>query len=311
MHDDARGGPASRPSVGSHLARACGLALLLATAAQSAGAATPGPEQGPAQACLKSYDDSQPLRQAGRLVAARQELLRCSQEICPSAVKSDCLPWLAEVERSLPSIVVAAKDTHGQDTANVRVLIDAALAAPTLDGRPIALDPGTHHLRFELAGAPAIEQDIVVQVGVKNRPVEVSFGPKAPGSGSLGGAAGPAAGEPSAERGEPVAGYVLTGFGVLGLGSFALFGLLGKGEADTYQETCAPTKTCNEDDVAATRTKLIVADVSLGVGVAALGVGIALILYNKLSDPDQAAPSARIDFGPLPGGAAGAFALPF
>jgi hypothetical protein len=266
-----------------------------------------------AQACLESYDLSQRLRQQAKLVAARSELLRCSQEICPSVIKSDCLPWLAEVERSLPSIVVAAKDVEGRDTTSVRVLIDGKLVAPTLDGRPIPLDPGTHHLHFEHGAAPAIEQDIVVHVGVKDRPIEVSFAPK--GATPVGGSATQGKetglGDASAEREEPVAGYVLTGFGVLGLGSFALFGLMGKGEADTYDETCAPTKTCSEDEVSATRTKLLVADVSLGVGLAALGVGIGLILYNKLSGPDEPVPSARVDLGPLPGGAAGALTLRF
>jgi hypothetical protein len=247
----------------------------------------------------------------GKLIEARGELLRCSQQGCPRVVTSDCLPWLGEVEQAIPSIVVAAKGVDGKDTAAVRVLVDGVLAAPTLDGTPIALDPGPHRLRFEHGAAPAIEQDIVIQVGARARPVDVSFAPKQAAQGAPAApTAAPAIEQPEG-RGAAIAGYVLTGVGVLGLGSFALFGLMGKHEADGYDETCAPTKTCDPDEVDATRTKLIVADVSLGVGLAALGVGIGLILYDQLSGPDDPGASARIDLVPRPGGGAATLAVSF
>jgi hypothetical protein len=258
-----------------------------------------GAEPPDQQACLTAYTESQRLRNAGKLKSAREQLVICSQSSCPSVVKADCLPWLSEVERSLPTIVVAAKGPDGRDTAEVRVLVDGDPAAKRLEGRPLAVDPGTHKLRFEHAGESPIERTIVVQVGVKNRRVEVSFAPEPPPTEPR----DTTTGAPPVERGEPVAGYVLLGFGVLALGSFALFGLMGKSEADEYEDTCAPTKTCDEDDVSATETKLIVADVSLIVGVVAVGVGVGLILYNKLSDPEPAVATTRLELRPVPGGA--------
>lgn len=260
------------------------------------------------QLCLDSYTQSQRLRKAGKLIEARQHLLICSQSQCPAVVTTDCVPWLSELERNLPSIVVAAKGPDGKDTVHVRVLIDDKPVSESLDGRAIPVDPGTHELSFEHHGKAPIVRQLVMQVGQKNRRVEVSFAPPPPT------AVAPPPPPPEqapAERGEPIAGYVLTGVGVLGLGSFALFGLMGKGEADEYEDTCAPTKSCDEDDVSSTETKLLVADISLIVGVAALGVGVGLILYNKLSDPESDAPTARLELRPVLGGASLAWTSAF
>lgn len=296
--------------VGAVLGAVCG--------APSSGGAWPGPggesakpaasSSGPdTAACVKAYTDAQRLRKSGELKEARQKLLVCSQAECPAVVKADCLPWLDEVDGSLPSIVVAAKGADGKDTTDVKVYVDGQLVAERLDGRPLVVDPGAHQLRFEHGGKPAIEQQIVVPVGVKNRRVDVSFAPEPPPAPTS--TAGPDRAPP--ERGEPIVGYVLTGVGVLALGSFAVFGLVGRAEVDEYQDTCAPTKTCDPDEVSSTETKLLVADISLIVGIAAVGVGVGLILYNKLSDPEPASPSARLDLRPVPGGATGALTVSF
>ena len=57
-----------------------------------------------------------------------------------------------------------------------------------------------------------------------------------------------------------------------------MFGAWGKHQRDELFDTCAPTKTCAEDEVSAARTKMIVADVSLVIGVAGAGVLTALLL---------------------------------
>ncbi|MBW2527464.1 MAG: hypothetical protein JRI23_25000, partial [Deltaproteobacteria bacterium] len=272
-------------------------------------AASTAPGQPDEAACLAAYTDSQRLRKAGKLNEAYQRLLICSQRSCPSVVKADCVPWLAETERARPSIVVVAKGVDGEDTAEVRLLIDGRLAAARLDGRPIALDPGPRRLRFEHAGLPPIEKTIVVQVGIKNRRVDVSFAADTPTPQP--GPARPAPDPPPPERGEPIVGYVLTGVGALALGSFAVFGLIGSAEADEYDETCAPTKSCDPDDVSATETKLLVADISLVVGIAAVGVGVGLILYDKLSDPDPDVATLRLALRPTAGGATGQLSLSF
>lgn len=259
------------------------------------------------QQCLAAYNAAQRLRKAGALTAAYDQLLICSQASCPDVVKADCVPWLDQTEGSLPSIVVVAKGIDGRDTAEVRVFVDDKLVADRLDGQPIAIDPGSRSIRFQHGTAPAIKRNLVIQVGVKNRRVDVSFAPdeKPVGPEDSGDSKAPA------ERGEPIVGFVLTGVGVLGLGSFVGFGLVGQAEAHEYDDTCAPTNTCDPGEVSATETKLLVADISLVVGLAAVGVGVGLILYNKLSDPDPAAARLRLDLRPTVGGAAGVLTATF
>jgi len=286
-------------------------APVVATALALALVASPGRSQETTppdtQTCLDTYAESQRLRKAGKLEAARRSLLVCSQAACPNVVKTDCVPWLAQVEKALPSIVVVAQDERGRDTLAVKVTIDGKVVAETLDGRPLVLDPGAHRVRFEHGSAPPIEQTIVAQQGVKNRRIDVSFAPDAPPPVAPTASAAPPGDQPpsSPDRGAPIVGYVIGGVGVLALGSFAVFGLMGKAEADEYDETCAPTKTCDENDVDRTKTKLLIADVSLLVGVAALGVGVGLVLHHELSDPEPDGAGARLELRPLPGGAAG------
>ena len=64
--------------------------------------------------------------------------------------------------------------------------------------------------------------------------------------------------------------------------------------------TCGVTHTCAESDVSATRTKLIVADVSLGVGVVAIGVATGLLIAHLRAAPSKAA--LRLDAFPVAGG---------
>src|SRR5688572_20642579 len=84
-------------------------------------------------ACFARHEDAQRERRQGRLLAARTGLLVCSGASCPAAIRADCIEWLAEVSRSLPSIVVNAR-ARGADLADVRVFIDGRQAVERLTG---------------------------------------------------------------------------------------------------------------------------------------------------------------------------------
>jgi len=127
--------------------------------------------------CISAYEQAQDLRKQSHLINARQRLLVCTREVCPAVLRKDCVQWLEEVERSMPTVVVDVKGTDGSDVVAVKVYLDGKLVAEQLDGKPISLDPGQHTFRFEIAGAPAKEERIVVPEGTKNRRVAVSFAP--------------------------------------------------------------------------------------------------------------------------------------
>lgn len=277
--------------------------------------------QGAKEQCTDAYVSNQRLRKDGKLKRAREQLLICAQESCPEELKADCVRWLNELEQNLPTFVVAAKGKDGNDTVDVAVFVDGEKVVDKLDGRPIPIDPGAHTLRFEHGSAAPVEQQVVIQQGVKNRSVEISFSPRGVGQAASNGTAKPppvGGAEPEWERPHPVATYVLWSVSLVGFGLFAGFGIKGKNEADKLDTLCgenAPPgmqRTCTDEQISSVRTKLIVADVSLGVGIAAFTVGLGLLLYNRLSPPPETTPSAvRVNVGPTHGGAWGGLAVVF
>ena len=76
--------------------------------------------------CFDAYPEAQKHRKAGKLRAAQKELVICSQDACPAAVRRDCAQWLGEVTGELPSVLVVATDPEGKDTAAVRVTVDGS-----------------------------------------------------------------------------------------------------------------------------------------------------------------------------------------
>ncbi|XXY50055.1 hypothetical protein WME91_02750 [Sorangium sp. So ce269] len=168
------------------------LALFLAAALSLAGAdARAQPSK---RACAAAYERAQGLRRDGKLIAAREALIACSQPTCPAAAVADCGPWLAEVEKSLPSVVIAARDAGGRERLDVRVLVDGRLLAAALDGKALPVDPGPHTFRYEPAGGPAVEERVLIREGEKNRAITVILGaPTAGGPSSARPLAAPAA----------------------------------------------------------------------------------------------------------------------
>lgn len=95
--------------------------------------------------------------------------------------------------------------------------------------------------------------------------------------------------------------WVLGGVGVAGLGVFAGFGLAGRSGQSDLEDRCSPR--CSPAEAKSTKTKYLIADIGLGVGV----VSLAAATYFALTAPRDATVTARrfeADVVPLPGGAA-------
>jgi hypothetical protein len=223
--------------------------------------------------CIDAYEQAQSLRMDGHLKAARDQLLVCNQPACPVLARDDCSRWLAEVQAAMPSIAVAAKDAAGKDVVDITVQLDGERVLDALFGRAFQIDPGVHALRVESPGREPIEQRIVVVEGEKLRAVNVVF--SAPTK-----ALPPALPAAKARSNPPVLGYALAGVGAVGLAGFAYFATSGLSARQDLQSTCAPH--CAQDDVDAARRKLIIGDISLGIGTAAaLGAGYLLFLRPR------------------------------
>src|SRR5215472_11973757 len=70
-------------------------------------------------ACVDAAETGQRLRKEGRLISARDSLLVCASPECPEVVSQDCTGWLGEVQRRLGSVVVRARDPHGETLSDV------------------------------------------------------------------------------------------------------------------------------------------------------------------------------------------------
>lgn len=266
------------------------LAATLATLAPAVAAAAPTKQQ-----CVASYEQGQKLRAEGKLSAARAELAVCAESACPDLTKTDCTTWLGEVDASLPTVSLAVTDSAGKDVSDVKVSVDGAVVAERLDGKAISLDPGPRKLRFERGGEAAIEVEIIVREGEKNRRVEARFGAGA----TREGAGGLAAVSPAA--------WALGSAGLVGVAIFGVLGGVALGERSDAETTCAPG--CSDEVVGSIRTKFIAADVALSVGLAALGAGVAIGIATGVSGGSEqrgaAGPSVALFLAPSWGGVTG------
>src|SRR5215831_16876217 len=130
-------------------------------------------------ACVQRHEDAQVARRSGKLLAARAALLACSREVCPDVVRGDCVNWLEDVNRSVPSVVITARD-RGLDVVDVKVFLDGEVVATHLTGSALEADPGEHHFRFTSARGPVVERTVLMSEGMRNRPIEVEFAPPPP-----------------------------------------------------------------------------------------------------------------------------------
>lgn len=239
---------------------------------QTAPAETPAASEGDVSKadCLSRHEEAQVARRERRLLDTRTALRICSGVSCPAAIRADCVDWLEQVAHSLPSVVVTAR-ARGADILAVKVFIDDKLATERLSGFALEIDPGLHKFRFESPPWPVIEREVLASEGVKDRPIDVEFAPPLPTL-QLGGRPEP----PKPFRLER-SDYLFGGIALAGIATLAYFGGTGLADASHYEMTCA--SFCNHDDVAAVRTKLIIADIGLGVAIVALVVG--LFLHGK------------------------------
>ena len=281
--------------------KAVGLLAAIATTATLLGFETDA-RADERESCATAADQAQQSRDEGKYRRAREAMLTCARDVCPAPIKRDCLEWLTQLESIAPTIVLTAKEGT-KDLSDVKVYVDGMLVTDKLDGKPIQMDLGKHKFRFDYAGQSK-EEDVIIGAGQKNRNVAAVF--EAAGAAPV--IVPPSAKEPA---GSLVPGFIVGGIGVVALGSFAFFGLSGKGEVADLQGCKGH---CAQDDVDKARTKLVIADISLGVGIVALGVATYMFVTRPKVEGDVKAAHAHahaspgklgFDLGAVSGGAVG------
>jgi hypothetical protein len=227
-----------------------------------------------------AYGQAQTLRRQGKLTEARKQALVCARAPCPAALLPECVKWVGEIEEATPSVIFEAREAGegGRVRTDVRVTMDGVLLADKLDGRAIDVDPGEHTFRFAADGAKTLEQKLIVVEGEKRRKIAVELPPAIEKPAAPQPQPSPPLAEPEGPSWPP---YVLAGVAILGAGGFAVAGLSGR-SSESDLEACKPR--CPSREVDSVRTKYVVADVSLGVGVVA-GVVATILFFSKRSSP--------------------------
>lgn len=214
--------------------------------------------------CIAAFDEGQRLKTEHHLKDAHTRLLACSKEACPSVLRADCAEVLRNVQNALPSIVLAADD-GGKDVVDVKVTHGNDVLATALDAKAIELDPGTYEVTFEHGANKPIKLQFVLREGEKNRVVKASFNPKKPDQFKL------------VTPPRSPAGYAVPGiFATLGVAGFIVAGisrLAFDSQVDDMTATCQPNCTQEERDNLS--SKLVRANVGLGVGIGSLVVAAA------------------------------------
>jgi hypothetical protein len=260
-----------------HVCRALAPAVVLAAVSWPSPAAANRPQQAE---CIDAYTDGQELKHAGALRRARERLLICARDPCSPVLVRDCVSWLEEIERKLPTVVVEARDSQGHDINDVGVWIDGAEVASKLDGRAIEIDPGEHKLRLTHTGNGDIEQPLTVREGDKGRRLSFAFpAPVRPEAAVIAPAPAPTvprdARPETQKRGIPGGVYPLGAASVLALGVSAYFGVKGlrlRGDLDACKGAC-PSDRVND-----ARHSFLASDIALGVAVVSLAAAAVVWL---------------------------------
>lgn len=245
-------------------------------------------------ACAVAYEKAQEARVDNRLLEAKKHLAICAQSQCPAFIRADCASWFEEVDQAVPSVVFSAIDATGTDTSDVKVTIDGAVYSARLDGAPLELDPGEHTFRFEHGDDPPIEQKTLIRAGERNRAIQISWFAGKPNDW------GPQT-EPAPGPLRPYA-YVAGGVAAAALVSFGVFGIVGRQQEKSVKEKCeANLAMCPLDEIDSAESKLLIADISLGVAAVSMLTGAVLF---GLSEPKEEARvgSLRVGVGFSPQG---------
>jgi hypothetical protein len=287
----------------------CGLAAESARAQEPAAAQEPGDAQQAAPAppsevevCLGAHLAGQELRQSSKLLESREKFRQCAQSGCPTAIARDCVEWLGQYERRIPSISVRVS-ADGAGRTDARVAVDG-VPVESLLGKAIELNPGEHVVRVELAPFAPFETTVLINEGDQFRVVEATFATLA--RPSL--AAQPEQREAPVvmERPVPTLAYVFGAVTLAAAANGAGWALSSMSLRHDMEKACAPA--CNPDSVAVLRQRATVADISWGVSAASL---IATVTFYALRPEVPLRSEQPIGFGldVRPGGAVGSVSV--
>ncbi len=245
------------------------------------------------KACIAAADDGQKLRDEAKLASAREKFISCADKACPGAVSKQCASWVEEVDREMPTLSFRAKDETGREILDAQVFVDGAPFAGAIQSKAAPIDPGSHNVRVVRKDGKSLEDTILVRASEKDRIVELAFPAARPETPPPPALVAPPPKPQAQSAGFHVPWYAWVGVGVGaagGVGTVA-FALSAKSDEDGYRSTCAPA--CSEGDKSGVQTKVVLANVSMGVGIAGLGFAVVSTVLANLGGGKEKTQASR------------------
>jgi hypothetical protein len=314
-------------------AGACAAAFLIVARPGAAVAAGPS-------ACVVAWKTGMPLKEQGRLIEARRAMMGCTRNSCGALLRSECKREFHEISQAIASVVPEVTDQAGAPVTRVEVTMDGRVLTSRLDGRPLFVDPGSHEFSFKTDDGAVATQKVAVEQGQRNQRLSVSLaaGKKSDPLADLE-AASPRTAAPERAKPEEIVSeepattprarqavsddepsrsrsrdsgsagtshtgaYLLGALGLVGVGGYGLMTYWGRRD-NTELNNCTPNcPTANVDHV---RKMYLAADISLGVGIAALAASTWLFISSGSSSKKETASKRSpyvLDLRPTPSGA--------
>lgn len=206
---------------------------------------------------------------------------------------------LAEIEARLAKIRIDVAAKGGEELVDLVVTLNGVPMSSALVGVSVPANPGKNEISVSARGMLPVTRTVELTEGGSDK-LEISLvvDPNAPTEPS----AEPAEESEPADESSPsepqgpnrkrTAGFVTLGVGAAVTITGGVFGALSLsqlGKAKSDESLCGADKQCTpdgRDDVDSAQTKALVADIALGVGLVAVGVGTYLVLTSK-PDPQK------------------------
>jgi hypothetical protein len=301
-----------------------------ATTKTKASPKVPGRARQEKLACAEAFDKAKENVRDSHFRAAKEWFTRCARPTCDSGIRQQCAVFHEKVVAVLPTVVPVVSDDTGATNRQIEVKMDGETLTSNLDGTAIVVDPGDHEFTFVNDGEVFATRRLVIERGQRNQIVSASFQSQRHRSVSLSQTmvAGEQAGaEPAPvqmtevaednvpvdkpaprvvhgnqprrasvqadERtGTPWSVYALAGVGLLGVGGYGAFTLKGRADNDALVQGCKPD--CSPTSVHHIRNAYLAADISLGIGVAALLASTYLFLRSDSGEESRGSRASNI-----------------
>jgi serine/threonine-protein kinase len=202
---------------------------------------------------------------------------------------------IAALEPALSRLTIHVAPETAQ-LSDLQVKRDDAVVGPAAWAVASPVDPGDHVIEARAPGKQAWSAHVVVGGNADSKSVTIPLlvdEAKQPDT-----EAPPETPQPSAEvpehpqtthpgSGQRLAGLLLGGAGVAALGVGSFFGIDAISKSNQAQQACPPSSPCLKADAVQTnddaKSSALVADVVLGVGIAAVGAG-AILFFTAPKD---------------------------